>query len=152
MSQQAIRRKIAPRRVPVKLREDTTEESGKRPAKTFSEKLRNLSANSKVYYLKVATAVIIGLPAGLFFDNDLIVKNWFLIPLFVLLIDILAVRYIFKISEDDISWLRLSFSGTISLFISFIVVSSLVWMLTSGEASKFIAQITTFLKISLSFK
>ena len=129
MSRSRPKRRVAPRRAPVKPRDEVQVVQDSFTPRSIINKFQNLSANSQVYYTKVLTAVIIGIPAGALYNHDIISQNWFIIPILGLVFDILFVRYVLKLDETQTSWLRLSFSGTITLFVAFIVVSSLIWML-----------------------
>ena len=138
MSRNRPRRRVTPRRAPVRPREEIIEEQESLSPEKFVEKFRNLSPNTQVYYTKVLTAVILGIPSGALFTIPLIAENWFIIPLVGLVLDILIVRLALKIDDTQSSWPRVILSGTITLFIAFVVVSSLIWMLLFGNIGQYI--------------
>ena len=129
MSQTRPRRRVTARRAPVRPREQKIAEQEVFKPSTLKEKFLNLPANSQIFYTKVATAVLFGIPSAFLYNISVIANNWFLIPLLALVIDIAFIRYVLKIDEHKASWLRVIFSGTITLFISFIVTSGLIWSL-----------------------
>lgn len=125
-------RRVAPRRVPVKPREEESE--------TKTEVIRgkgllgwyeSLPANTQIYYLKLIMGIILGIPMGFLYDNGIIAGNWFIVPILGVLFATLIVRYLLKIDETAASWPRVLLSGTITLFVAFILISALVWMLYS---------------------
>ncbi|MFW9928351.1 MAG: hypothetical protein ACFFD1_03080 [Candidatus Thorarchaeota archaeon] len=135
MSQPRPRRRVVPRRAPVRAREEIVEEQERPAAKTILEKFDRLSPNSKIYYLKLIASFIIGIPAGALYTIQDIANNWFLIPIIALIVVVLFVRFGLKMDESQVSWARLILSGTITLFISFIVVSAVIWMIFFGNIS-----------------
>lgn len=138
MSRPRPKRRVAPRRSPVKPREEVQEVEDSFTPRNIINKFQNLSANSQVYYTKVLTAVILGIPSGALYNFDIISLNWWIIPILGLIFDIFFVRFVLKIDESQSSWLKLFYSGTITLFIAFIVVSSLIWMLFFTNLSQII--------------
>ncbi len=99
-----------------------------------------LSPNTKMYYTKVCFGIGTGLIAGLIYMFPgvsaserilLLLPIWFIILILGLLICVFFVRFILHITEDQIDQKRLWLSGTFTLTVLFIVVSSLMWMLMS---------------------
>ncbi|MHA1990518.1 MAG: hypothetical protein ACW981_02360 [Candidatus Hodarchaeales archaeon] len=138
MSRSRPKRRVAPRRSPVKPREEVKVEPEETTARSILEKFQKLSANTQIYYTKIIISFILAIPSGAIFTNPDIASNWFLFPIIGLGSAILVVRFALKIDVDQASWPRLILSGTITLFISFIVVSSLVWMLFFGDISQYV--------------
>ena len=138
MSRSRPRRRVAPRRAPVKPREEVQKESEETTARSLLEKFQKLSSNTQIYYTKIIVSFILAIPSGALFTIPGIASNWFLIPILGLVIAVFIVRFLLKIDVDQASWPRLLLSGTITLFISYIVVSSLVWMLFFADLSQYI--------------
>ncbi|MHA1983970.1 MAG: hypothetical protein ACW967_06415 [Candidatus Hodarchaeales archaeon] len=129
MSRSRPKRRVAPRRSPVKPREEVQVVPEETTARNILEKFQKLSANTQIYYTKIIVSFVLAIPSGAIFTNPDIASNWFLIPILGLGLAMLIVRFALKIDVDQASWPRLILSGTITLFISYIVISSLVWML-----------------------
>ena len=86
------------------------------------------SPMSQVYYIKVVVGIALGLFVGGFYKNTFIAGNWWIFPIIGVGSVIAIVRYVLKITKDDLDDLRLiAWSGTISLFIGFIATSALMY-------------------------
>lgn len=86
------------------------------------------SPMSQVYYLKITIGLVFGGLLGLFYSNPVIAGNWFIFPLVALGAAIVITRYVLNISKDDLDDLRLiTWTGTISMIIAFMVASVLIW-------------------------
>lgn len=101
----------------------------KAPEKPEGNWFQRQTANNKVYYTKLTYGVLVGVLVGLLYEVDLIRGNWFLFPIIGVLVVPLVARYVYQIQEDELNNLKLFlWAGTISMFISFIFTSSLMWM------------------------
>ena len=86
------------------------------------------SPMSQVYYIKVAVGLLFGLIIGILYDNPIIAGNWYIFPFIALGSVYVFTRYYMKISKDDLDDLRLiTWTGTVSMFIAFIVASVLIF-------------------------
>lgn len=138
MSRSRQRRRVSPRRAPVRPREELLEERENIKPTTFLEKFQNLSPNTQVYYVKILTGLILGTISSVLYTIPEIASNWFFIPIIGLLIDVLIVRSSLKLDETSVSWVRLILSGTITLFVSFVVASSLLWMILFANIPQYL--------------
>ena len=138
MSKPRQRRRVAPRRAPVRPREELIEERENIKPTTLLEKFQNLSPNTQIYYVKILTGLILGSVSSALYTIPEIASNWFFIPIIGLVIDVLIVRVPLKIDETSASWVRLILSGTITLFVSFIVASSLLWMILFADIPQYL--------------
>ncbi|MFX0015572.1 MAG: hypothetical protein ACFFB2_11690 [Promethearchaeota archaeon] len=95
-----------------------------------SETTTGLAPNTKMYYTKVSFGVCTGLVTGFLFVVSEVFLNWWLLILVLALVTcVLFVRYVLKISSEDIDQKRLWLSGTFTFLVLFIVMTSLVWMI-----------------------
>ncbi|OLS25457.1 MAG: hypothetical protein HeimC3_14440 [Candidatus Heimdallarchaeota archaeon LC_3] len=138
MSKSRQRRRVAPRRAPVRPREELIEERENIKPTTFIQKFQNLSPNTQIYYVKITTGLLLGSISSALYMIPEIASNWFFLPIIGLIIDVLIVRGPLKIDETSASWVRLILSGTITLFVSFIVASSLLWMLLFANIPQYL--------------
>lgn len=87
------------------------------------------SVNSQIYYMKVVFGIITGVISG-FLYNDFGASSWWFVPFSGVIIIIIITRYGFKYDTQDLSWPKLFLlSGTMSLFVSFIFTSTLIWLI-----------------------
>jgi len=135
MSSESLKRRVAPRRVPIRPPTDRGSEESVQVEKRITNRFQSLSPNSQIYFTKLVSGIIAAIPAGFLFDSfdKIFNNNWFLITFAVLIVDILVVRYVLKLDETRASWPRVILSGTITLFIAFILITSLTYMLISPE-------------------
>ena len=86
------------------------------------------SPMSQVYYIKIVVGIVFGLIMGLLYKNPIIAGNWYIFPFIALGSVYVFTRYYMKISKDDLDDLRLiTWTGTVSMFIAFIVASVLIF-------------------------
>ncbi|MFX0152355.1 MAG: hypothetical protein ACFFAJ_16325 [Candidatus Hodarchaeota archaeon] len=114
--------------------DDTTFQLDTRPKEV---KTKGLKPNTKLYYTKVSFGVGSGLISGfafLLFDFSPPIDIWLLVLIASLLSCLFFVRYILRISPDELDQKRLWLSGTFTFVLLFIVVTSLIWMLPGPRA------------------
>ena len=141
--QKKVTRRVAPRKIPVRPREEENEiKTEMIRGQGFLGWYESLPANTQIYYLKLIIGIILGIPMGLLYDYSVVAGNWFIMPILGVLIAILIVRYVLKIDETAASWVRVVLSGTITLFVAFILISSLTWMITSPTLSNVLSHIS----------
>jgi hypothetical protein len=91
--------------------------------------LRGLKPGAKNYYSKVAFGIGNGTIAGIgFVFFELSPELWLVLLVAGLVLCAVFIRYILKVSRDDVDNKRLWLSGTFTFTLLFIVVSSLFWM------------------------
>ncbi|UCG01614.1 MAG: hypothetical protein JSW11_18635 [Candidatus Heimdallarchaeota archaeon] len=106
--------------------DDSTFKLESEPTET---KPKGLAPNTKMYYTKVAFGVSTGGITGfLFILSDIFLNWWFLILIVALIVCVIFVRFVLKISGEEIDQKRLWLSGTFTFLVLFIVMTSLVWM------------------------
>jgi F0F1-type ATP synthase assembly protein I len=135
MSQRPQRRHTSSRSQPTQKRRQSSSESELEDKITL-EMGKNWyfqqTPMSQVYYLKVVMGLVVGFIIGIFYDIQIIANNWFIFPLICLMSIMIIARKFLNITKDDLDDLRLiTWSGTISLFIAFIVSSILIHTIIS---------------------
>ena len=114
-------RKFKPvKRLPRKRQTEETDE--------LSSKKRvqpKLTPNSKLYFTKLGIGALIGSFSGILNLNPLL--GWTL-AIFGILIAVFIVRYIYDITEEQLTQKKVFLSGTFSLVLVTIVTWSLAWM------------------------
>lgn len=91
---------------------------------------RGLKPNAKMYYTKVG----FGLGSGIITGMSLLFLNispdlWLVMLIIAFIICIFFIRYVLKISSEEIDMKRLWLSGTVTFLLMFIVMASLIWMI-----------------------
>lgn len=95
-------------------------------------KTTGLKPNTKLYYSKVSFGVTSGFITGFTFlllDVSPPINIWFLLLIAGLVTCVLFVRYVLKISPDELDQKRVWLSGTFTFVLLFIVVTALIWMI-----------------------
>ncbi|MFX0122144.1 MAG: hypothetical protein ACFFAE_00770 [Candidatus Hodarchaeota archaeon] len=106
--------------------DDTTFKLESEPSEV---KTKGLAPNTKMYYTKVVFGISTGVITGfLFILSDTFLNLWLLFVIIALVICVVFVRYILKISDDQVDQKRLWLSGTFTFLVLFIVMTSLIWM------------------------
>ncbi len=115
-------RKFKPvKRLPRKRQADETSES--------SSKKRGqpkLTPNAKLYFTKLGIGASIGSFSGILNLNPLL--GWTL-AIFGIIVAVFIVRYIYDITEEQLTQKKVFLSGTFSLVLVTMVTWSLAWML-----------------------
>jgi heme/copper-type cytochrome/quinol oxidase subunit 4 len=107
--------------------EDSTFKLESEPSET---KPQGLAPNTKMYYTKVTFGVSMGGITGLLLVlSDIFFNWWLLILIIAFVLCVVFVRFVLKISDDQIDQKRLWLSGTFTFLVLFIAVTSLVWMI-----------------------
>ncbi|MHA2245604.1 MAG: hypothetical protein ACXADY_11620 [Candidatus Hodarchaeales archaeon] len=123
------RRYISQRKIH-RIKRSTDDSSFKLESEPSETKPKGLSPNTMMYYTKVCFGVGNGAVAGLLFLLSILSPSyWILILIGGLITCMVFVRYVLKISNEQLDQKRLVLSGTFTYVILFIVFTSLVWMI-----------------------
>ena len=123
------RRSISERKIR-RIREPEDRQSTPRDVIKGTKKPRGLKPASKNYYSKVAFGIGNGAAAGIaFLFFDISPDLWFILLLVGLIVCAAFIRYVLRVSSEEVDNKRLWLSGTFTFTLLFIVVSSLFWML-----------------------
>lgn len=113
-----------------RIKRTTDDSSFKLESEPIEAKTTGLAPNTKLYYSKVAFGASTGGITGfLLVLSDIFLDWWLLILVLALICCAVFVRYILKISDDQLDQKRLWLSGTFTFLVLFIVMTSLVWMI-----------------------
>ncbi|MFX1506938.1 MAG: hypothetical protein ACFFDC_12610 [Promethearchaeota archaeon] len=122
------RRKIGQRKIR-RIKRTTDESSFQLDAEPNELRTTGLAPNTKMYYTKIAFGVSTGTLTGfLLVLSELFFNWWILILIIALVVCVFFVRFVLKITEDEVDQKRLWLSGTFTFLVLFIVMTSLVWM------------------------
>ena len=122
------RRKIGERKIR-RIKHTTDESSFQLDAEPSEVRTTGLAPNTKMYYTKVAFGVSTGTLTGfLLVLSNFFFNWWILILVIAFVVCVIFVRFILKITEDQVDQKRLWLSGTFTFLVLFIVMTSLVWM------------------------
>ncbi len=94
------------------------------------EKAEIKKINDELFYTKLVSGLIVGILLGLFIfiTDNRDVYVFVIFSMIALLLIVIYIRYVRKIPEEKLSWIKLYLSGTFTYLIVIVVVSSLVWM------------------------
>ncbi|MFW9904248.1 MAG: hypothetical protein ACFFFH_07960 [Candidatus Thorarchaeota archaeon] len=122
------RRKIGQRKIR-RIKRTTDESSFQLDLEPSDVRTTGLAPNTKMYYTKIAFGVSTGTLTGfLLVFSDIFLDWWILILIIALVVCVIFVRYVLKITEDQVDLKRLWLSGTFTFLVLFIVMTALVWM------------------------
>jgi heme/copper-type cytochrome/quinol oxidase subunit 4 len=122
------RRHISQRKIR-RIKRTTDESSFQLDSEPSDVRTTGLAPNTKMYYTKIAFGVSTGTITGfLFVLSDFFLDWWILILIIALVICVIFIRYVLRITEDEVDQKRLWLSGTFTFLVLFIVMTSLVWM------------------------
>ncbi|MFX0212127.1 MAG: hypothetical protein ACFFDT_39505 [Candidatus Hodarchaeota archaeon] len=122
------RRKIGQRKIR-RIKRATDESSFQLDAEPSEVRTTGLAPNTKMYYTKVAFGVSTGTLTGILLVISEFFLNWWILFLIIaFVVCVIFVRFILKITEEEIDQKRLWLSGTFTFLVLFIVMTSLVWM------------------------
>lgn len=122
------RRSISERKIR-RIREPEDRPTTPRDVIKGTRKPRGLKPAAKNYYSKVAFGIGNGAVAGVaFLYFGVSPELWLILLLVGLVICVIFIRYVLKVSREEVDNKRLWFSGAFTFTLLFIVVSSLLWM------------------------